>query len=153
MRARRALRDVSAGPARQRAGAAVDRAKRALGERGAVWWTDGAPDFNRHLVKNSPYAAWYLNQLRRPPTARSISAGILEALETRAAEASACPSEIARRLMPGQSSAWRTLMPRVRAVAARLAERGKVRLTRGAQTLRPAALGAGPIRIRRGPKF
>lgn len=37
----------------------VDQAKRGLGERGPVWWTDGAPDFNRHAVKNSPYAAWY----------------------------------------------------------------------------------------------
>jgi hypothetical protein len=34
---------------------AVDVAKVALGERGPVWWTDGAPDFNRHLVKNTPY--------------------------------------------------------------------------------------------------
>jgi hypothetical protein len=33
----------------------VDAAKVALGERGPVWWTDGAPDFNRHLVKNTPY--------------------------------------------------------------------------------------------------
>jgi len=37
----------------------VDRAKRALGERGAPWWTDGAPDYNRYLVKNTPYAGWY----------------------------------------------------------------------------------------------
>jgi len=39
--------------------AAVDAAKRALGERGPVWWTDGAPDYNRHLAKNTPYADWY----------------------------------------------------------------------------------------------
>jgi hypothetical protein len=38
---------------------AVDDAKIALGERGPVWWTDGAPDFNRHKVKDSPYAEWY----------------------------------------------------------------------------------------------
>ena len=38
---------------------AVQSAKVSLGERGAVWWTDGAKDYNRHLVKNSPYAAWY----------------------------------------------------------------------------------------------
>jgi hypothetical protein len=38
----------------------IDRAKRRLGERGPVWWDDGAPDYNRHLVKNTPYAAWYL---------------------------------------------------------------------------------------------
>ena len=39
--------------------AAVDAAKRALGERGAVWWTDGAPDYNRRMVRGTPYAAWY----------------------------------------------------------------------------------------------
>lgn len=33
----------------------VDAAKIALGERGPVWWDDGAPDYNRHLVKNTPY--------------------------------------------------------------------------------------------------
>ncbi len=38
---------------------AVNAAKVALGERGPVWWTDGARDFNRHLVKNTPYADWY----------------------------------------------------------------------------------------------
>lgn len=39
--------------------AEVDQAKRALGERGPVWWTDGAPDLNQHAVKNSPYAEWH----------------------------------------------------------------------------------------------
>lgn len=38
--------------------ATIDAAKVALGERGPVWWDDGAPDFNRYLVKNTPYAAW-----------------------------------------------------------------------------------------------
>ena len=42
-----------------RARAAVHAAKIALGERGPVWWTDGARDFNRHLVVNTPYASWY----------------------------------------------------------------------------------------------
>ena len=40
--------------------AAVHAAKVALGERGPVWWTDGTQDFNPHLVKNTPYAEWYL---------------------------------------------------------------------------------------------
>ena len=44
---------------RARARDKVDETKRALGERGPVWWSDGAPDYNRHLVGNSPYAAWY----------------------------------------------------------------------------------------------
>jgi hypothetical protein len=39
--------------------AAVDRAKQALGERGPVWWDDGAPDLNRHRVCNTPYADWF----------------------------------------------------------------------------------------------
>lgn len=42
-----------------RARHAVNAAKVALGERGPVWWSDGAKDFNRHLVKNSPYADWF----------------------------------------------------------------------------------------------
>jgi len=37
----------------------VDAAKRALGERGPVWWTDGAADFNRHMARKSPYADWW----------------------------------------------------------------------------------------------
>jgi len=45
--------------AERRARTAVDAAKHALGERGPVWWHDGAPDYNRRLVANTPYAAWY----------------------------------------------------------------------------------------------
>jgi hypothetical protein len=48
--------------ARQR----VDAAKRALGERGDVWWQDGAPDYNRRLVRNTPYAAWFADRARQP---------------------------------------------------------------------------------------
>jgi peptidoglycan/xylan/chitin deacetylase (PgdA/CDA1 family) len=60
MSARRAVRSAKRDPDQLRAvRASVDTAKRSLGERGPVWWTDGAPDFNRHLAKNTPYAAWY----------------------------------------------------------------------------------------------
>jgi hypothetical protein len=38
--------------------AAVNDAKVALGERGPVWWTDGAPDFNRRMARTTPYADW-----------------------------------------------------------------------------------------------
>ena len=37
----------------------VHSAKVALGERGPVWWDDGAPDLNRHLAADTPYADWY----------------------------------------------------------------------------------------------
>ncbi len=47
------------GSAREAARRRVDAAKHALGERGTVWWTDGAPDYNRHMAKNSPYAEWF----------------------------------------------------------------------------------------------
>ena len=58
-----ARRDVGAAlragdaAAEKEARARVHEAKVALGERGPVWWDDGAPDYNRHLVKNTPYAA------------------------------------------------------------------------------------------------
>ncbi len=59
MMARRQLRGRGAPQARTDARAAVDAAKVGLGERGPVWWTDGAADFNRCLVRNTPYAAWF----------------------------------------------------------------------------------------------
>ncbi|CAN5132180.1 hypothetical protein BH09PSE2_BH09PSE2_04950 [soil metagenome] len=61
MAARRAVRSaLPLGGAELRAARAeVDAAKRGLGERGPVWWTDGAPDLNRHMAKNTPYAEWF----------------------------------------------------------------------------------------------
>lgn len=38
---------------------AVDKAKIALGERGPVWWDDGAPDLNRRMARNTVYADWF----------------------------------------------------------------------------------------------
>lgn len=43
----------------RRARAQVQAAKEGLGERGPVWWTDGAPDLNRRLIKNTPYWDWW----------------------------------------------------------------------------------------------
>jgi hypothetical protein len=43
----------------QAAGKKVHAAKVALGERGPVWWTDGAPDHGRKLAENTPYAEWF----------------------------------------------------------------------------------------------
>lgn len=62
MAARRAVRDAlkAADKAKEaQARRAVDAAKHALGERGPVWWTDGAPDYNRHMARNTPYAGWF----------------------------------------------------------------------------------------------
>ena len=43
----------------QSARGAVQAAKEALGERGPVWWTDGAEDQGGRHPRNTPYAAWY----------------------------------------------------------------------------------------------
>lgn len=62
MRARRAVLEAL----RRKDDARVQAARRrigelkvALGERGAPWWTDGAPDYNKKLVARTPYADWY----------------------------------------------------------------------------------------------
>ena len=62
MQARRDVRTALRGndaAALREARARVDAAKQALGERGTPWWTDGAPDYNRYLARNTPYAAWH----------------------------------------------------------------------------------------------
>ena len=43
----------------------VNAVKISLCERGPVWWQDGTKDFNRYLIKNTPYQEWY-EQLDRP---------------------------------------------------------------------------------------
>ncbi len=62
MDARRAVRDAKKSGdavALKKARHAVDTAKIALGERGPAWWGDGAPDYNRHLARTTPYADWF----------------------------------------------------------------------------------------------
>lgn len=39
--------------------ASVNAAKIALGERGPVWWSDGAADFNRYKALSTPYREWF----------------------------------------------------------------------------------------------
>ena len=62
MSARRAVREALASQDTEGLLAArlrVDAAKVGLGERGPVWWTDGAPDLNRHMARTTPYAEWF----------------------------------------------------------------------------------------------
>ena len=76
MTARRAVgRALRAGDAEalRRARADVDAAKHGLGERGPVWWTDGAPDLNRRLARNTPYADWWGEIVAEPQSARRAS--------------------------------------------------------------------------------
>lgn len=65
MAARRGVRAARGDPAAlAKARADVGEAKRALGERGPVWWTDETPDQNRRLVRNTSYRDWW-EQLER----------------------------------------------------------------------------------------
>lgn len=63
MSARRAVRAAKTSradlAALETARSRVSIAKHQLGERGPPWWSDDARDYNRTLVKNSPYALWY----------------------------------------------------------------------------------------------
>lgn len=59
MQARRAVQTAEDAAAQQAARAAVDAAKRRLGERGPVWWPDGAPDESGRHPSNSSYADWW----------------------------------------------------------------------------------------------
>ena len=64
MRARLDVRDALRADdedARKEARARVHEAKVALGERGPVWWDDGAPDENRRHPANTSYAEWWVN--------------------------------------------------------------------------------------------
>lgn len=68
MSARRAVRQAAEPETRIAARERVDAAKRALGERGEVWWADGSPDYNRRRIRDTPYAAWFAS--RFPESAR-----------------------------------------------------------------------------------
>ena len=59
--------------AREAARQRVEAAKRALGERGPVWWDDGAPDLTRHLARTTAYADWWSQ--RASETARGGTPG------------------------------------------------------------------------------
>ncbi|MEL6264385.1 MAG: hypothetical protein AAFR52_01860 [Pseudomonadota bacterium] len=62
MQARLAARraeDTADAAALAAARAAIDAVKRRLGERGPVWWTDGAPDQDGRAPADSTYATWW----------------------------------------------------------------------------------------------
>lgn len=65
MEARRAVRaalDANDPDALASARARVQAAKVGLGERGPVWWRDGAPDLTRHMARTTLYAEWWARQ-------------------------------------------------------------------------------------------
>ena len=68
MRARRSVKEAKRandGAALVTARSDVNKAKIALGERGPTWWNDDT-DYNRCLVKNTPYAGWWAAENGKP---------------------------------------------------------------------------------------
>ena len=123
--------------AEHRARRRVDKAKRTLGERGEVWWTDGSPDFNRRLVRNTPYREWYVRA--------ELLADTLQRLLDRGS-ASVCPSDVARAAVP---ESWRSELELVREIARTLARRGEIIVTQKGCRLDPDGPFRGPIRFSR----
>ncbi len=75
-----------------------------------------------------------------------IEAGIIRLAGARGADASICPSDVARAL----ATEWRCLLGPVRRVAARLAAEGQIDVLRKGKPIDPAALrGVVRLRIRR----
>lgn len=72
-----------------------------------------------------------------------IARTVLRLAGARGPAASFCPSEVARAL----DDDWRPLMPAVRAVAAELADAGRIVVTRRGRRVDPRAV-RGPIRLR-----
>lgn len=89
---------------------------------------------------------------RRREDTGVLEAAVLEALDRRAADATICPSEVARAQAPvggeGGPEAWRELVEPVREAARRLVAAGEVEITQGGRVVDPST-AKGPIRIRR----
>lgn len=91
------------------------------------------------------YCSQACQQHRPGDLDRHIEQTILDLLQTRAAAATICPSEVARRIRP---SDWRDLMQRVRQAARRLVAQGKIVIRQGGKVVDPSSC-RGPIRIGR----
>lgn len=86
------------------------------------------------------------------PDDTALEAAIRDLLATRAAAATICPSEAARRVASERGSAedeaWRPLMEPARMAARRLADRGEVEVVQRGRVVDPST-AKGPVRIRR----
>src|SRR5690349_9355672 len=69
---------------------------------------------------------------------------ILALLRSRAASATACPSEVARAIAPTR---WRPLMPVVREVALAMAAAGELEVRQRGRTISPFDEVRGPVRL------
>ncbi|MEM9531715.1 MAG: DUF3253 domain-containing protein [Pseudomonadota bacterium] len=81
-----------------------------------------------------------------PAEDQELETLILTLLEQRAADATICPSEAARRA--AAAGDWRDLMEPVRCAARRLVARGQLEIVQGGRPVDPST-ARGPIRLRR----
>lgn len=86
-----------------------------------------------------------------PDAPACVEATILRLLAEREAQASICPSEVARALGDDEA-AWRALMPAVREAAAHLAQAQRIEVTQRHRRVRIED-AKGPVRLRRGERF
>ncbi len=80
-----------------------------------------------------------------PIAADDIAACILRLCAERGPDKTICPSDVARALAQDEA-AWRALMPRVRAVATELADRGEIAVLQKGVPV-DAQSARGPIRL------
>lgn len=76
-----------------------------------------------------------------------LEAAVLDLLAARAARATICPSEAARRVAGDEEAAWRPLLEPARRAARRLVARGLVEITQRGSVVDPST-ARGPIRVR-----
>lgn len=81
---------------------------------------------------------------------RTLERLVVSLLSHRAADASICPSEVARAAEPQE---WRALMPAVRAAAAGLAAAHVIDVTQRGESITLDGSARGPIRLRRGASW
>ena len=125
--------------AERRARQRVQAAKMALGERGTVWWDDGAPDESRRLVDNTRYAAWFARAQRWRQVIQAL-------LHQRHPGATICPSEVARAVSP---RGWRAHLEEVRQLGRHLARQREVVITQRGRRCDPDWPVRGPVRYAR----
>ena len=77
------------------------------------------------------------------PDDEAVRQAILASLRDRTPGATACPSEAARRLDPGN---WRALMTDVRRVAAAMVREGRIGMTQRGLAVDPET-ARGPVRL------
>ena len=78
-------------------------------------------------------------------TDANIEVALLAIIRQRGVTASACPSEVARQMVPQD---WRALILRVRSDASSLAQVGLLEVAQRGQAVSPQGPWRGPIRVR-----